>query len=202
MTVRTRFAPSPTGFLHLGGARTALFSWAYARRFGGKFVLRIEDTDLERSTPEAVQAILDAHAAGSASTTTKARSTRCSALDRYREVVEQMLAAGTAYHCYMHAGGARSDARAQRAARREAALRRHLAPEPGKPLPPVPDGIEPVVRFRNPLDGEVDLGRPVKGPITHRQRELDDLVIAARRTACRPTTSASSSTTRTWGSPM
>ena len=99
MTVRTRFAPSPTGYLHLGGARTALFSWAYARRFGGTFILRIEDTDLERSTPEAVQAILDGmqwlgldHDEGP--------FYQMQRMDRYREVIAQMLAAGTAYHCY------------------------------------------------------------------------------------------------------
>ena len=99
MTVRTRFAPSPTGFLHLGGARTALFAWAYARRFEGVFILRIEDTDLERSTPEAVQAIIDGmqwlvlhHDEGP--------FYQMQRMDRYREVLAQMLAAGSAYHCY------------------------------------------------------------------------------------------------------
>ena len=99
MTVRTRFAPSPTGYLHLGGARTALFAWAYARRFGGTFILRIEDTDLERSTPEAVQAILDGmqwlglnHDEGP--------FYQMKRMDRYREVIAQMLAEGTAYRCY------------------------------------------------------------------------------------------------------
>ena len=99
MTVRTRFAPSPTGFLHLGGARTALYSWAYARHHGGKFILRIEDTDLERSTPEAVQAILDGmkwlnleHDEGP--------FYQMKRMDRYREVIDQMLEKGTAYYCY------------------------------------------------------------------------------------------------------
>ena len=99
MTVRTRFAPSPTGFLHLGGARTALFCYAYARRFGGTFILRIEDTDLERSTPEAVQAILDGmqwlglqHDEGP--------FYQMQRMDRYREVIAQMLEKGTAYYCY------------------------------------------------------------------------------------------------------
>ena len=99
MTVRTRFAPSPTGYLHLGGARTALFSWAYARRFKGKFILRIEDTDLERSTPEALQAIIDGmqwlgldHDEGP--------FYQMQHMDRYRAVIAQMLAEGTAYHCY------------------------------------------------------------------------------------------------------
>src|SRR3569623_3684147 len=99
MTDRTRFDPSPTGFLHLGGARTALFAWAYARRFGGTFILRIEDTDLERSTPEAGQAILDGmqwlglnHDEGP--------FYQMQRMDRYREVLAQMLAAGSAYYCY------------------------------------------------------------------------------------------------------
>ena len=99
MTVRTRFAPSPTGYLHIGGARTALFSWALARHFGGTFVLRIEDTDLERSTPEAVQAILDGmnwlglqHDEGP--------FYQMQRMDRYREVIAHKLEQGTAYHCY------------------------------------------------------------------------------------------------------
>ena len=97
--VRTRFAPSPTGYLHIGGARTALFSWAYARRHGGQFILRIEDTDVARSTPEAVQAILDGmqwlelgHDEGP--------FYQMQRMARYKEVIQQMLAAGTAYHCY------------------------------------------------------------------------------------------------------
>ena len=97
--IRTRFAPSPTGYLHIGGARTALFSWAYARRHGGKFVLRIEDTDVARSTPEAVQAIIDGmnwlgleHDEGP--------FYQMQRIYRYKEVIQQMLEAGTAYHCY------------------------------------------------------------------------------------------------------
>ena len=97
--VRTRFAPSPTGFLHLGGARTALFAWAYARHFGGTFILRIEDTDLERSTPEAVQAILDGMA-WLGLTPDEGPFYQMQHMDRYRAVIVSMLAAGTAYHCY------------------------------------------------------------------------------------------------------
>jgi glutamyl-tRNA synthetase len=99
MTVRTRFAPSPTGYLHIGGARTALFSWAYARKHGGTFILRIEDTDVERSTPEAVQAILDGMAWLSLGYD-EGPFYQMQGMPRYREVIQQMLAAGTAYHCY------------------------------------------------------------------------------------------------------
>ena len=99
MTVRTRFAPSPTGFLHLGGARTALYSWAYARHHGGQFILRIEDTDLERSTPEAVQAILDGMKWLNL-THDEGPFYQMKRMDRYREVITQMLKDGTAYYCY------------------------------------------------------------------------------------------------------
>jgi len=97
--VRTRFAPSPTGFLHLGGARTALFAWAFAKHFGGTFILRIEDTDLERSTPEAVQAILDGMQ-WLGLTPDEGPFYQMQHMDRYREVIASMLAAGTAYYCY------------------------------------------------------------------------------------------------------
>ncbi|MBP6308819.1 MAG: glutamate--tRNA ligase, partial [Burkholderiaceae bacterium] len=137
MTVRTRFAPSPTGFLHIGGARTALFAWAYARRHGGKFILRIEDTDVARSTPEAVQAILDgmqwlglAHDEGP--------FYQMQRMDRYRQVIDEMVAAGTAYHCYM--SKEELDAlRAEQEARKEKPrYDGRWRPEPGKtlPLPP------------------------------------------------------------------
>jgi glutamyl-tRNA synthetase len=175
--VRTRFAPSPTGYLHLGGARTALFSWAYARHFGGTFILRIEDTDLERSTPEAVQAILDGmkwlgldHDEGP--------FYQMQRMDRYREVVAQMLAAGTAYHCYSSPEEVEAMRERQRAAGEKPRYDGTWRPEPGKMLPPVPEGRKPVVRFRNPLDGDVTWNDMVKGPITISNRELDDLVIA------------------------
>ena len=177
MTVRTRFAPSPTGFLHLGGARTALFSWAYARRFGGIFILRIEDTDLERSTPEAVQAIIDGmqwlglhHDEGP--------FYQMQRMDRYREVVAQMLAAGTAYHCYCTPDEVEAMRERQRAAGEKPRYDGTWRPEPGKTLPPVPEGRKPVVRFENPLDGEVTWEDVVKGPITIANREMDDLIIA------------------------
>jgi glutamyl-tRNA synthetase len=177
MTVRTRFAPSPTGYLHLGGARTALYSWAYARHFGGTFILRIEDTDLERSTPEAVQAILDGmkwlgleHDEGP--------FYQMKRMDRYREVVLTMLEAGTAYLCYCSPEEVEAMRERMRAAGEKPRYDGTWRPEPGKELPPVPAGVKPVVRFKNPLDGEVTWNDVVKGPITIANKELDDLVIA------------------------
>jgi glutamyl-tRNA synthetase len=177
MTVRTRFAPSPTGFLHLGGARTALYSWAFARHFGGTFVLRIEDTDLERSTPEAVQAILDGmkwlgleHDEGP--------FYQMQRMDRYREVILTMLEEGTAYLCYCSPQEVEAMRERMRAAGEKPRYDGTWRPEPGKELPPVPAGIKPVVRFKNPLEGEVTWNDVVKGPITISNKELDDLVIA------------------------
>jgi glutamyl-tRNA synthetase len=175
--VRTRFAPSPTGFLHLGGARTALYSWAFARHFGGTFVLRIEDTDLERSTPEAVQAIIEgmewlglSHDEGP--------FYQMRRMDRYREVVAQMLGAGTAYHCYSSPEEVEAMRERMRAAGEKPRYDGTWRPEPGKTLPAIPEGRKPVVRFKNPLDGEVTWDDFVKGTITIGNKELDDLVIA------------------------
>ncbi len=175
--VRTRFAPSPTGYLHLGGARTALYSWAFARHFGGTFVLRIEDTDLERSTPEAVQAIIEGmqwlgldHDEGP--------FYQMQRMDRYREVIAQMLAAGTAYLCYSSPDEVEAMRERMRAAGEKPRYDGTWRPEPGKTLPDVPAERKPVVRFKNPLDGEVSWDDVVKGTITISNRELDDLVIA------------------------
>ena len=177
MTVRTRFAPSPTGYLHIGGARTALFSWALARHFGGTFVLRIEDTDLERSTPEAVQAILDGmnwlglqHDEGP--------FYQMQRMDRYREVLAQMLEKGQAYYCYSSPEEVEAMRERQRAAGEKPRYDGTWRPEEGKVLPPVPADRKPVIRFKNPLDGDVTWNDLVKGPITISNRELDDLVIA------------------------
>ena len=178
MTVlRTRFAPSPTGYLHLGGARTALYSWAFARHFGGTFILRIEDTDLERSTPEAVQAILEGmkwlgldHDEGP--------FYQMQRMDRYREVVAQMLEAGTAYLCYSSPEEVEAMRERMRAAGEKPRYDGTWRPEQGKTLPPVPADRKPVVRFKNPLDGEVSWDDVVKGTITIGNKELDDLVIA------------------------
>jgi glutamyl-tRNA synthetase len=175
--VRTRFAPSPTGFLHLGGARTALYSWAFARHFGGTFVLRIEDTDLERSTPEAVQAIIEgmewlglSHDEGP--------FYQMQRMDRYREVVAQMLEAGSAYHCYSSPEEVEAMRERMRAAGEKPRYDGTWRPEPGKTLPAIPADRKPVVRFKNPLDGEVTWDDFVKGTITIGNKELDDLVIA------------------------
>jgi glutamyl-tRNA synthetase len=174
--VRTRIAPSPTGFLHLGTARTALFSWAFARHHGGQFVLRIEDTDVARSTQDSVDQILE--------------SMRWLGLDydegpiyqmqrlaRYHEVVEQMLAAGTAYRCYCTPEELDAMREAQRARGEKTHYDRRWRPEPGKTLPSVPEGVQPVIRFRNPVDGDVTWDDLVKGPITISNREIDDLII-------------------------
>lgn len=175
--IRTRFAPSPTGYLHVGGARTALFSWAFARHHGGTFVLRIEDTDLERSTPEAVQAILDgmswlglAHDEGP--------FYQMRRMDRYREVLTHMLEQGTAYHCYSSPEEVEAMREKQRAIGEKPRYDGTWRPEEGKQLPPIPGDRKPVIRFRNPLDGDVTWHDVVKGEITISNRELDDLVIA------------------------
>jgi glutamyl-tRNA synthetase len=174
MTTVTRFAPSPTGLLHIGGVRTALFSWLYARRTGGQFILRIEDTDLERSTPEAVQVILDGmkwlgldHDQGPYYQTRR--------FDRYKAVIAEMLAAGTAYHC--HCSKEDLDAmRAGQQARKEkprydGRCRHGRGPGPAS-------GSKPVVRFKNPEEGATVVEDVVHGAVTFQNKELDDLIIA------------------------
>lgn len=175
--VRTRIAPSPTGFLHLGTARTALFSWAFARHHGGDFILRIEDTDVARSTQEAVDQIIAAmnwlrldYDEGP--------FYQMKRLDRYRQVIEKMLAEGTAYHCYCTPEELDAMREAQRARGEKPRYDGRWRPEPGKVLPPVPSGVPPVVRFRNPTDGDVTWNDMVKGSITISNRELDDLIIS------------------------
>jgi glutamyl-tRNA synthetase len=177
MTVRTRFAPSPTGYLHIGGARTALFAWAYARRHGGQFILRIEDTDVARSTPEAVQAILDgmqwlglAHDEGP--------FYQMQRMARYKEVIEQMLAAGSAYYCYTSTEELDRLREEQMAKKEKPRYDGRWRPEPGKTLPTPPAGQSPVVRFRNPVDGVVAWDDGVKGRIEIANAELDDFIIA------------------------
>ena len=174
--VRTRIAPSPTGFLHLGTARTALYSWAYAKHHGGQFVLRIEDTDVARSTQDAVEQIL-------ASMTwlgldyDEGPIYQMQRLDRYKAVVAQMLEAGTAYHCYCTPEELEATREAQRARGEKTLYDRRWRPEPGKVLPPVPEGVPPVVRFCNPVEGDVTWNDLVKGDITINNREIDDLII-------------------------
>ena len=175
--IRTRFAPSPTGFLHIGGARTALFSWAFARHHGGKFVLRIEDTDVARSTPEAVQGILDgmnwlnlAYDEGP--------FYQMQRMERYKAVIQQMLDQGTAYYCYTTPEELEAMRKQQRAQGQKPRYNGAWRPEPGKALPPPPEGVQPVVRFKNPLEGVVVWDDLVKGRIEIANAELDDLVIA------------------------
>ena len=182
--IRTRFAPSPTGFLHIGGARTALFSWAFARHHGGKFILRIEDTDVARSTPEAVQAIIDgmnwlglAHDEGP--------FYQMQRMDRYKEVLNEMLAAGTAYYCYTTPEELECMREEQRAQGLKPRYDGTWRPEPGKTLPTPPAGVLPVVRFKNPTEGVIAWDDLVKGHIEIANTELDDLVIA--RTDFTPT---------------
>ena len=172
MTVVTRFAPSPTGLLHLGGVRTALFSWLYARRHGGKFILRIEDTDRERSTDEAVRVILDGMQwlgldadAGPYFQTQR--------FPRYREVIAQMLAAGSAYRCYCTKQELEEE-RTQQLARKEKPRYSGLCRNRAEGLA----GAEFVVRFKNPLEGTVVVADLVHGAVTFENRELDDLVMA------------------------
>ena len=177
MTVRTRFAPSPTGYLHIGGARTALFSWAYARKHAGKFILRIEDTDVERSTPAAVQAILDGLAWLNLEYD-EGPFYQMQGMPRYREVIQQMLAAGTAYYCYTSPEELDALREAQRARNEKPRYDGRWRPESGKTLPKIPAGAKPVVRFKNPEEGITSWKDLVKGDIEFANSELDDLVIA------------------------
>ncbi|MDX9740509.1 MAG: glutamate--tRNA ligase [Gammaproteobacteria bacterium] len=173
MTIRTRFAPSPTGYLHVGGARTALFSYLHARRHGGTFVLRIEDTDLERSSRESVNAILEGMAwlGLDYDEGPFAQSER---MDRYREVIDRLLAEGKAYHCYCSKERL-EDLRAGQMARKEKPrydrLCRHRSGPP-------PEGVSPVVRFINPAEGSVVVEDLVRGRVAFANAELDDLIIA------------------------
>ncbi|ALT77309.1 glutamate--tRNA ligase [Paucibacter sp. KCTC 42545] len=174
--VRTRIAPSPTGFLHLGTARTALFSWAYARHFGGEFVLRIEDTDVARSTQDSVDQII-ASMNWLGLTYDEGPIYQMQRLDRYQAVVDSMLAAGTAYRCYCSPEELEEMREGQRARGEKTGYDGRWRPAPGKVLPPVPEGVAPVIRFMNPPEGDVTWDDLVKGPITINNREIDDLII-------------------------
>ncbi len=177
MTIRTRFAPSPTGYLHIGGARTALFSWAYARKHGGIFILRIEDTDVERSTPEAVQAILDGMA-WLRLDYDEGPFYQMRSMDRYKAVIQHMLTQGSAYYCYTPPEELEAMREAQRARGEKPRYDGRWRPEPGKALPEPPAGVSPVVRFKNPVQGMVGWKDLVKGYIGFNNSELDDLIIA------------------------
>src|ERR1700687_2354832 len=172
MVIRTRFAPSPTGYLHIGGARTALYSWAYARRHGGKFILRIEDTDLERSTQESEQAIFDAME-WLGLDYDEGPFFQMKPLDRYKVSAEELLSKNLAYWDY--------SSKEELDAMREAQIARGEKPRydrrwrDSKETPP--PGRTPVLRFKNPLAGDVTWTDLVKGPITVSNDELDDLVL-------------------------
>jgi glutamyl-tRNA synthetase len=173
MTIRTRFAPSPTGYLHIGGARTALFSWLYARKHGGTFILRIEDTDLERSTAESVDAILQGmtwlgleYDEGPFFQTHR--------FPRYQEVLRQLLKDGQAYHCYCskeRLDGLRAEQMARKEKPRYDGKCRHGVANP-------PQDVPPVVRFKNPQDGAVVVEDLIRGRVVFQNAELDDLIIA------------------------
>lgn len=175
--IRTRFAPSPTGFIHLGNIRSALYPWAFARNQGGTFILRIEDTDTERSTNAAVQTILDSMA-WLALDFDEGPFFQSQRLNRYAEVIAQMLDTGLAYRCYMTASEL-DDLRArQRAQGLTPRYDGRWRPEPDKHLPMPPAGVKPVIRFRNPEVGCVGWQDAVKGYIEFSNQTLDDLIIA------------------------
>ena len=174
--VRTRIAPSPTGFLHLGTARTALFSWAYARHFGCEFVLRIEDTDVARSADDAVAQILTSmHWLGL--NYDEGPVYQMQRLARYHDVAQQLIASGHAYCCYCTPDELEATREAQRQRGEKTHYDGRWRPAPGKTLPSVPAGVNPVVRFCNPRDGTVRWDDLVKGPIAISNTEIDDLII-------------------------
>ena len=175
--IRTRIAPSPTGFLHLGTARTALYSWAYARHFGGKFVLRIEDTDVARSTQDSVDQILESMR-WLGLDYDEGPIYQMQRLDRYRAVIDQMLAAGTAYYCYTSREELDALRAEQEAKKEKPRYDGRWRPEDGKILPTPPAEIPPVIRFKNPKGGVVAWDDQVKGRIEFANTELDDLIIA------------------------
>ncbi|BDT71499.1 glutamate--tRNA ligase [Comamonadaceae bacterium OS-4] len=174
--IRTRIAPSPTGFLHLGTARTALYSWAYARHFGGEFVLRIEDTDVARSTQDSVDQILESMR-WLGLEYDEGPVYQMQRLERYKAVVDQLIAEGKAYYCYSTPEELDAVREAKKARGEKALYDGTWRPAPGKTLPAIPEGVKPVVRFCNPPDGDVTWNDLVKGPITISNREIDDLII-------------------------
>ncbi len=174
--IRTRIAPSPTGFLHLGTARTALYSWAYARHFGGEFVLRIEDTDVARSTQDSVDQILESMR-WLGLEYDEGPVYQMQRLERYKAVVDQLIAEGKAYYCYSTPEELDAVREAKKARGEKALYDGTWRPAPGKTLPAIPEGVKPVVRFCNPQEGDVTWNDLVKGPITISNREIDDLII-------------------------
>lgn len=175
--VRTRFAPSPTGFIHLGNIRSALYPWAFARSTGGEFILRIEDTDLERSSQAAVDVILEGMA-WLGLDLDEGPYYQMQRMDRYKEVLAQMKEQGLVYPCYMSVAELDALRERQMANKEKPRYDGTWRPEPGKTLPPVPEGVQPVLRFKNPTGGVVAWDDKVKGRIEISNDELDDLVIA------------------------
>ena len=173
MSVRTRFAPSPTGYLHIGGVRTALFNWLYARHCGGTFILRIEDTDQERSTNESVQAILEGMA-WMGLDYDEGPIYQSDRLERYKEVIDQLLDAGQAYRCYCTREELDQVRDEQRAQGIKPRYNRHCRDQHN---PERPD-VESVIRFKNPLEGSVQFNDAIRGEVVISNEELDDLVIA------------------------
>jgi glutamyl-tRNA synthetase len=174
---RTRFAPSPTGFIHLGNIRSALYPWAFARSTGGDFILRIEDTDVERSSQAAVDVILEGmewlglnHDEGP--------FYQMQRMERYKQVLSDLQAAGHVYPCYMSMAELDALRERQMAAKEKPRYDGTWRPDPGKTLPPIPAGVSPVLRFKNPIGGAVVWDDKVKGTIEVSNDELDDLVIA------------------------
>jgi len=172
MSVRTRFAPSPTGYLHIGGVRTGLFNWLYARHCGGTFILRIEDTDKERSTNESVQAILEGMA-WMGLDYDEDPIYQSDRLERYKEVIDQLLDAGQAYRCNCTREELDKVREEQRAQGIKPRYNRHCRDQHN---PERPD-VESVIRFKNPLEGSVQFDDAIRGQIVISNEELDDLVI-------------------------
>ncbi len=175
--IRTRFAPSPTGFIHLGNIRSALYPWAFARANGGDFILRIEDTDQERSTQAAVDVIIEGMA-WLGLDHDEGPFYQMQRMARYKEVLQQLINAGHVYPCYMGMDELDALRERQMAAKQKPRYDGTWRPEPGKTLPPVPAGVQPVLRFKNPQSGVVAWDDKVKGRIEISNAELDDLVIA------------------------
>ncbi len=175
--IRTRFAPSPTGFIHLGNIRSALYPWAFARATGGDFVLRIEDTDVERSTQAAVDVIIEGMS-WLGLDYDEGPFYQMQRMDRYKAVLADLQAAGHVYPCYMSVAELDALREHQMAAKEKPRYDGTWRPATGKTLPAIPEGVQPVLRFKNPQGGSVVWEDKVKGRIEISNDELDDLVIA------------------------
>ena len=174
---RTRFAPSPTGFIHLGNIRSALYPWAFARATGGDFILRIEDTDLDRSTQASVDVIIEGMAWLELNHD-EGPFYQMQRMERYKAVLAELIAAGHVYPCYMSMQDLDALRERQMASKEKPRYDGTWRPAEGKTLPAVPEGVKPVLRFKNPIGGVVAWDDKVKGLIEISNDELDDLVIA------------------------